>query len=53
MNILKNVKLRLPANTARIEAVYLQLLELEWAHIYHDSIRGRPHMEQLALNIGR
>jgi hypothetical protein len=25
MNLLKNVKLRLPANTARIEPVYLQL----------------------------
>ena len=27
--------------------------ELEWAHIYHDSIRGKKWLEDLPLNIGR
>ncbi|NNE32929.1 MAG: hypothetical protein HKN40_11225 [Winogradskyella sp.] len=29
------------------------LEELEWAHIYHDSIRGKPWLYELPLNIGR
>lgn len=32
---------------------YLQLKELEWAHIFHDSIRGKNSLEELPLNIGR
>jgi hypothetical protein len=32
---------------------FLQLKELEWAHIYHDSIRGIKPLEDLPLNIGR
>jgi len=32
---------------------YLQLKELEWAHIFHDSIRGKKALEALPLNIGR
>lgn len=32
---------------------YLQLKELEWAHVFHDSIRGKKHLESLPLNIGR
>lgn len=32
---------------------YLQLKELEWAHVYHDSIRGKKWLEKLPLNIGR
>jgi hypothetical protein len=31
----------------------LQLKELEWAHVYHDSIRGKDWLEKLPLNIGR
>jgi hypothetical protein len=31
----------------------LMLAEIEWANIYHDSIRGRPWLEDLSLNIGR
>lgn len=27
--------------------------ELEWAHIYHDSIRGKKAIEELGLNVGR
>lgn len=30
-----------------------QSKELEWAHIYHESIRGREWLENLPLNIGR
>ncbi len=29
------------------------LREIEWAHIYHDSIRGKFWLENLSLNIGR
>ncbi len=32
---------------------YLQVKEIEWAHIYHDSIRGNKPLEDLSLNIGR
>jgi hypothetical protein len=32
---------------------YLQLKELEWANVYHDSIRGHEAIEKLPLNIGR
>lgn len=41
------------------KSVYLQQLnklhvqELEWAHIFHDSIRGKKYIEELSLNIGR
>lgn len=31
----------------------LQLKELEWAHIYHDSIRGKQWLQNTPLNIGR
>lgn len=27
--------------------------ELLWANIFHDSIKGKPHLEKLSLNIGR
>lgn len=30
-----------------------QFNELEWAHIYHDSIRGKEWLEKLPLNVGR
>lgn len=30
-----------------------QIKELEWAHIFHDSIKGKPWLENLSLNIGR
>lgn len=32
---------------------FLQLKELEWANVYHDSIRGKTEIENLPLNIGR
>ncbi len=30
-----------------------QCKELEWANIYHDSIRGKKWIEELSLNVGR
>ena len=39
----RNVNLEILAHTK----------ELEWAHIYHDSIRGKKPIEELGLNIGR
>lgn len=30
-----------------------QSRELEWAHIYHDSIRGKAFLQDLGLNVGR
>ena len=32
---------------------HLQNMELEWAHVFHDSIRGKKWLESLPLNIGR
>ena len=32
---------------------HLQNMELEWAHVFHDSIRGKSWLESLPLNIGR
>lgn len=29
------------------------LKEIEWAHIFHDSIRGKKYLKKLSLNIGR
>lgn len=33
--------------------IILQNKELEWANVYHDSIRGKKWLEELPLNIGR
>lgn len=35
----------------KLELAYLK--ELNWANIYHDSIRGKKEIEALSLNIGR
>jgi hypothetical protein len=35
----------------KLELAYLK--ELNWANIYHDSIRGKKEIEELPLNIGR
>ncbi len=32
---------------------FMQNKELEWAHVYHDSIRGKSWLESLPLNVGR
>jgi hypothetical protein len=33
--------------------IILQNKELDWANVYHDSIRGKRWLEELPLNIGR
>ena len=33
--------------------ILLKSKEIEWAHIYHDSIRGREWIEKLPMNYGR
>lgn len=37
----------------KIRQIIQQNKELEWANIYHDSIRGKDYLENLPLNIGR
>ena len=32
---------------------HLQNMELEWAHVFHDSIRGKSWLQSLPLNVGR
>ena len=36
-----------------ITRILHQSLEIEWAHVYHDSIRDKPYLQNLSLNIGR
>jgi hypothetical protein len=51
--IIKKIKrLILEDKAFQINQINL-LKEVEWAHIYHDSIRGKPWLEDLPLNIGR
>ena len=33
--------------------IYLQTKEIEWAHIYGDSIRGKIYLQNLPINVGR
>jgi hypothetical protein len=40
-------------NNGRHQQNNLHLKELEWANIYHDSIRGKNALQNLPLNIGR
>lgn len=55
-------KIKLLINEFRVNdrKIYSKLIdlenqgrELEWAHIYHDSIRGKKWLEELPLNVGR
>ena len=40
--------------SVRFQAESLSLSrEIEWAHIYHDSIRGKDYIQNLGLNVGR
>ena len=36
-----------------LQTIIKQNQELEWAHVYHDSIRDKEWLNQLSLNIGR
>lgn len=38
---------------SELEIAKHQANEIEWANIYHDSIRGKKWLEELPLNIGR
>lgn len=51
--ILKKIKEIIIENRFLHKKNFLQLKELEWAQIYHDSIRGKKWLEVLPLNIGR
>lgn len=49
----KRFKALVEENRANHKALKLSNLELEWAHIYHDSIRGIAFLQDLPLNVGR
>lgn len=51
--MISRLKKIIAENKFRQEEQLLQLQELEWANIYHDSIRGKKWLEELPLNIGR
>lgn len=51
--IIKKIKKLLNENRELYKSNLLQLKEIEWAHVYHDSIRGKKWLENTPLNIGR
>lgn len=51
--ILKKLKSLLAEYRYNHKTLFRHNKELEWAHIYHDSIRGIFYFERLSLNIGR
>jgi hypothetical protein len=51
--MIKKIKALIRENRENQQQLIRQNLELEWAHVYHDSIRGKVHLENLPLNIGR
>jgi len=51
--MIKKIKELIKENRANNNKIYLQTKELEWANIFHDSIRGKKHIDDLGLNIGR
>lgn len=51
--MIKKIKDLIRENRENQQLIIRQNKELEWAHIYHDSIRGKQHLENLPLNIGR
>jgi len=40
-------------NQKQQKQIYFQTKELEWAHVFHDSIKGKEWLLELPLNIGR
>lgn len=45
---------KLLGNLAKSQNDQIELArEIEWAHIYHDSIRGKEYLQNLGLNVGR
>lgn len=53
IGILKRIRTLIQENSANQKQIISQTKELEWASVYHDSIRGKKHLEELPLNIGR
>jgi len=51
--MIKYLQDKLKNNSKWHHRAYLQAKEIEWAHIYHDSIRGKKWLEELPLNVGR
>lgn len=51
--MIKIIKKIIKENRDFQKEIIIQNKELEWANIYHDSIRGKKWLEQLPLNIGR
>lgn len=51
--MIKKIKSIIQENRDDQKKILLQGQELEWAQVYHDSIRGKQWLENLPLNIGR
>ncbi|WZL88436.1 hypothetical protein VS868_12615 [Salinimicrobium sp. 3283s] len=51
--MIKKLKALISENRENQAFIIRQNKELEWAHVYHDSIRGKAYLENLPLNIGR
>ncbi len=51
--MIKKLKKLINENRLAHKKTQLLLQEQEWAHVYHDSIRGIDYLEKLPLNIGR
>ena len=51
--MISKIKSLIRENRARQKKILSQTRELEWAHIFHDSIRGKECLQNLPLNIGR
>ncbi|CAN1537914.1 hypothetical protein MCEGE10_01640 [Flavobacteriaceae bacterium] len=51
--MIKKIKAIINENRLNQKNILLQSKELEWAHVYHDSIRGKQWLLDLPLNIGR
>lgn len=51
--MIKRIKALIKDNKKVNKQILLQTKEIEWAHIFHDSIKGKPWLENTALNVGR
>ena len=51
--MINKIKTLIYENRVNQKKILLQSKELEWAHVYHDSIRGKQWLLDLPLNIGR
>lgn len=51
--MIKKIKAIIRENRENQAYIIRQNQELVWAHVYHDSLRGKTYLENLPLNIGR